>query len=66
MFLAAQFTDDQVAVIGCAIVFAGCLIMMLVSQKIGDSVRGRGRHTNRTSVAFPATRQTSTEQRKAA
>lgn len=66
MFLAAQFTDDQVAVIGCAIVFAGCLIMMLISQKIGDSVRGRGRHTNRTSVAFPAPHQTTTEQRKAA
>jgi hypothetical protein len=66
MYLAAQFTDDQVAVIGCAIVFAGCLIMMLVSQKIGDSVRGRGRHTQRASVAFPVPRQHTTEERKAA
>lgn len=66
MFLAAQFTDDQVAVIGCAIVFAGCLIMMLISQKIGDSVRGRGRQTHRASVTFPVTRQARTEERKAA
>ena len=66
MLLAAQFTDDQIAVIGCAIVFGGCLVMMLVSQKIGQSVRSRSRHTSPAVVPFPASRQKSTEERQAA
>lgn len=64
--LAAQYTDDQIAVWGCAIVFGGCLIMMLISQKIGDSVRGRSRHASQKVVSFPSARQESVRERKAA
>ncbi len=39
--LAAQLSDDQIAIIGCAVVFGACLVMMVISQKVGDRVRGR-------------------------
>ena len=66
MVLAAQFTDDQIAIIGCAIVFGGCLIMMWISQKIGDRVRGGSRQTAQKVVPFTAKHQESTVERKAA
>ena len=66
MLLAAQLSDDQMAIIGCAIVFGGCLVMMMISQKIGDSVRGRQRRSEADVVPFPITRQDSNRDRKAA
>jgi|GEM_PF-2908622 len=66
MLFAAQFTDDQIAVIGCAVVFGGCLLMMLISQKIGRSVRSRSRHASLEVVPFPASRQEIAVQRNAA
>lgn len=56
--LAAQLSDDQIAVIGSVVVFAGCIVMMMLSQKIGDSVRGQT-HTRRERVVpFPGRRAT--------
>ncbi len=52
--LAAQLSDDQMALIGCAVVFAGCIVMMIVSQKIGESVRGKKPSTRERIVPFPA------------
>lgn len=66
MLFAAQFTDDQIAVFGCAIVFGGCLIMMLISQKIGDRVRGRHPRSSPKVVPFPASQPESTRDRRAA
>lgn len=66
LLLAAQFTDDQLAVFGCAIVFGGCLVMMLISQKIGDKVRGRHHRSPPNVVPFPASQPESTSDRRAA
>ncbi len=66
MSLAVQLSDDQIAILGCAIVFGGCLIMMLISQKIGDKVRGPGRRTTPNVMPFPTSRVDSTGDRKAA
>ena len=64
--LAAQLSDDQIAIIGCAVVFGACLVMMVISQKVGDRVRGRMQSTRPEVVPFPvATTQIETE-RKAA
>lgn len=66
MLFASQFTDDQIAVFGCAIVFGGCLVMMLISQKIGNVVRGKNRRSRPDVVPFPASSQESTRDQKAA
>lgn len=66
MLLAAQLSDDQIAIIGCAIVFAGCLAMMVISQKIGDQVRGRSRSARPDVVPFRASRAEQDVDRKAA
>lgn len=66
MSLAVQLSDDQIAILGCAIVFGGCLIMMLISQKIGDKVRGSGRRSSSHVVPFPSSSAESTSDRKAA
>ena len=59
--LAAQWTDDQIAVIGCAVVFVGCILMMMLSQKVGDAVRNRGTTGRERIMPFPATAQRTTE-----
>ncbi len=66
MLFATQLSDDQIAVIGCAIVFGGCLVMMMISQKIGDSVRGQSRRSAPHVVPFPVAREESVSERKAA
>ena len=66
MLFAAQFSDDQIAILGCAIVFGGCLVMMLISQKIGEKVRGSHRRSSPRVVPFQASRPESTRDRKAA
>ena len=66
MLLAIQLSDDQVAIFGCAIVFGGCLVMMLISQKIGEKVRGSHRRPSPNLVRFPASRPESTSDRQAA
>jgi hypothetical protein len=66
MSLAVQLSDDQIAILGCAIVFGGCLVMMLVSQKIGDKVRGTSRRSSPNVVPFPTASVTSNNDRKAA
>lgn len=66
MSLAVQLSDDQVAILGCAIVFFGCLIMMVISQKIGDKVRGPSRRSAPQVVPFPVQSVESTSDRKAA
>lgn len=65
MLLAAQLSDDQVAIIGCAVVFAACLVMMVISQKVGDRVRGRSQSTRPNVVPFPVAAKTESD-RKAA
>ena len=64
MLLAAQLSDDQVAIIGCAVVFAACLAMMVISQKVGDRVRGRS--TRPDVVPFPVPTAKTASERKAA
>jgi hypothetical protein len=66
MLLAVQLSNDQIAILGCAIVFGGCLVMMMISQKIGESVRGRSRRSEPGVVPFRATRPESGQERKAA
>ncbi len=66
MSLAVQLSDDQIAILGCAIVFGGCLVMMLISQKIGDKVRGTSRRSSPNIVPFPTSSAESTSDRKAA
>lgn len=66
MLLAAQMSDDQIAIIGCAVVFGICLVMMLISQKVGDHVRGRHRATRPDVVRFPAAGSERNSDRKAA
>ena len=66
MWLAVQLSDDQMAIIGCAIVFGGCLAVMMISQKIGDNLRGRHSRPESDVVPFPASRQDSNRDRRAA
>ncbi len=66
MLLAAQLSDDQVAILGCAIVFGGCLVMMWISQKIGDRVRGVNHRSAPHVVPFRASAPESTSDRQAA
>lgn len=66
MSLAVQLSDDQVAILGCAIVFFGCLVMMVISQKIGDKVRGPSRRSAARIVPFPASSAEPASDRKAA
>ena len=66
MLLAAQLSDDQFAILGCAIVFGGCLIMMWISQKIGDRVRGTNLRSTPQVVPFRAAVPESTSDRRAA
>lgn len=66
MLFATQLSDDQVAILGCAIVFGGCLVMMLISQKIGEKVRGSSRRSSPRVVSFPVSHPESTRDRKAA
>ncbi len=66
MSLAVQLSDDQVAILGCVIVFGGCLIMMLISQKVGNKVRGSSQRSSPHVVPFPASSAESTSDRKAA
>jgi len=66
MLLAAQMSDDQIAIIGCVVVFGACIGMMLLSQKIGNRVRGRSQTTRPDVVRFPITAEQSTADRKAA
>jgi hypothetical protein len=66
MLLAAQLSDDQVAIIGCAVVFGACLLMMVVSQKVGDRVRGRSQSSRPEVVPFPVSAVKNESDRKAA
>ncbi len=66
MLLAAQLSDDQIAILGCAIVFGGCLVMMLIGQKIGDKVRGHNRHSAPDVVPFRSSQPESASDRQAA
>ncbi len=66
MLLAAQLSDDQIAIVGCAIVFGGCLVMMWISQKIGDKVRGANPRSTPYVVPFRAVAPDSTSDRQAA
>ena len=66
MSIAVQLTDDQIAVLGCAIVFGGCLVVMLISQKIGEKVRGTSRRSSSNTVPFRVSRDESKSDRRAA
>lgn len=66
MLLAVQLSDDQIAVLGCAVVFGACLLMMLISQKIGNSVRGLSRKSAADVVPFPKSKQNSERDSRAA
>lgn len=66
MPLAVQLSDDQIAIWGCAIAFGGCLVMMLISQKIGDKIRGSRQRSAPHVVPFPASSADSTSDRQAA
>jgi hypothetical protein len=66
MLLAAQLSDDQVAILGCAIAFGGCLVLMWISQKIGDRVRGGHHRSPPQVVPFRASAPESTSDRRAA
>ena len=66
MLLAAQMSDDQIAIIGCAVVFGACIGMMLLSQKIGNRVRGRSQSARPDVVRFPIAEDQQTADRKAA
>jgi len=64
--LAAQLSDDQIAIIGCAVVFGACLLMMVISQKVGDRVRGRSTSSRPEVVPFPVATAKNESERKAA
>lgn len=66
MFLAAQMSDDQIAIIGCAVVFGACIGMMVLSQKIGNRIRGRSTSIRPNVVRFPTQTETQDLDRKAA
>ena len=66
MSLAVQLADDQIAVLGCAIMFGGCLITMLISQKIGEKVRGTSLRSSSKTLPFPVASEESKSDRRAA
>lgn len=66
MQLATLFTDDQIAIFGCTIVFGGCLILMMISQKFGDHIRNTRSKPAPDVLHFRNQPQTISKDRKAA
>ena len=66
MLFAVQLSDDQIAVLGSAVAFGACLVMMLISQKIGNSLRGQSQKPAADVVPFPKSRQISERDSRAA